>query len=196
MSTPRSRKTRRVRRQDWLEAGLEALAAEGPEALRIDRLAKTLGVARSGYYWHFASRDEFVEALLRFWVHEYTEVVTGNRELLKTDPRDRLRRTAEMVDRYDLARWDLPLRTWALGEPRAARAMKEVTRLRLDFVRRALGELGFGGEDLEMRAHLFVGYHSWERATFRELSAARRAQLRSVRLDLLLTPPPRPRRRK
>lgn len=183
-------KSRRVSRQDWLETGLEALATEGPEALRIDRLAKTLGVARSGYYWHFESREEFVEALLQHWVHEFTEVVVTNREMLEAEPRERLQRSAEMVDRYDLARYDAPLLTWALREPRVARAIKRVTRLRLDYTRRAFGELGFEGDDLEMRARLFVTYHAWERATFRDLAASRRAELRSRRLDLLMSPGP------
>ena len=195
MSTPPdSRARRRVSAQDWLEAGLEALAAEGPESLRIDRLAKKLGVARSGYYWHFASRQPFVDALLEYWSHEFTEVIVGNHELLALAPRERLARTAEIVDRYDLGRYDLPLRTWALGEPTAARVVKRVTRRRLDHFRRALGELGFEGDDLEMRAHLFMGYLTWERSTFRGLSATRRAQLRPLRLDLLLTPSRKPRR--
>ena len=80
---------------------------EGPEALRIDRLAKTLGVARSGYYWHFESRGDYVEALLQHWAHEFTEVVVANRQLLEMEPRARILQTAQMVDRYDLGRYDL-----------------------------------------------------------------------------------------
>ena len=194
MSTPPHSKTRRVSAQDWLEAGLEALAAEGPESLRIHRLAKKLGVARSGYYWHFESREQFVDALLKYWSHEFTDVIVGNPELLALAPRERLARTVELVDRYELGRYDLPLRTWALREPAAARTVKRVTRRRLDHFRRALGELGFEGDDLEMRAHLFMGYLTWERSTFRGLSATRRAQLRPLRLDLLLTPSRKPRR--
>ena len=195
MSTAPRKKRRRVSRQDWLEAGLEALATEGPEALRIDRLAKTLGVARSGYYWHFENREDFVQALLQHWAHEFTEVVVANRELREMGPRERLLRTAEMVDRFDLTRYDFPLRTWALREPLAARAVARVTRLRLDHLRRALGELGFAGDDRETRAYLFLGYLTCERPIFQELGAARRAQLRPMRLDLLLTAAPKPRRR-
>jgi AcrR family transcriptional regulator len=178
-----------VSRQDWLDAGLKALAAEGPEAVRIERLAKTLGVARSGYYWHFENRQDYVEALLQHWAHESTEVVVANRELREMEPRERLLRTAEMVDRHDLGRHDLPLRVWAIREPLVARAIRKVTRRRLDHMRRALDELGFEGDDLEMRAHLLVGYLQSERTVFADLSAARRARLRPMQLDLLLTAP-------
>ncbi len=57
--------------------------------------------------------------------------------------------------------------------------------MRLDFVRRAFRELGFTGDDLEMRSMLFVCYQTWEASMFRELTRKRRRQLISVRLDLL-----------
>ena len=40
----------------WIEEGLRALAAGGPDAVRIDPLAKALGVTRGGFYWHFEDR--------------------------------------------------------------------------------------------------------------------------------------------
>jgi len=194
VSVPPHSKRQRVSRQDWLEAGLEALAAEGPEGLRIDRLAKKLGVARSGYYWHFENRQDYTEALLQHWAHESTDIVVADRELREMEPRERLRRTAEMVDRYDLGRHDLPLRVWAIREPLVARAVKKVTRRRLDHMRRALDELGFEGDDLDMRSHLLVGYFQSERTVFADLSAAARTRLRPMQLDLLLTPSRKPRR--
>ena len=47
----------RTPRERWIEAGLQALAAGGPDAVRIDPLAKALGVTRGGFYWHFENRD-------------------------------------------------------------------------------------------------------------------------------------------
>ena len=104
--------------------------------------------------------------------------------------------TSVSLPSYDLARYDLPLRTWALREPLAAQAVKKVTRLRLSHLRRAFGELGFEGDDLEIRVYLFLGYLTCERPIFRDLGAARRAQLRPMRLDLLLAAPRKPRRRR
>ena len=40
----------------WIEEGLRALAAGGPDAVRVDVLAKDLGVTRGGFYWQFGSR--------------------------------------------------------------------------------------------------------------------------------------------
>jgi hypothetical protein len=55
----------------------------------------------------------------------------------------------------------------------------------MDFVGGALQELGFTGEDLEMRTLLFVCYHSCESIMFREIPPERRRQLIEKRVDLI-----------
>ena len=49
----------RTPRSTWIDAGLAALASGGPDAVRVDLLAKTLGVTRGGFYWHFENRGVF-----------------------------------------------------------------------------------------------------------------------------------------
>ena len=46
----------RTPRSSWIEEGLRALAAGGPDAVRIELLAQALGVTRGGFYWHFDDR--------------------------------------------------------------------------------------------------------------------------------------------
>ncbi len=67
----------------------------------------------------------------------------------------------------------------------AARAVRKVNRVRLDFVASAFSELGFTGDDLEMRSMLFVCYHSWESPMFRNLSRKRRRELIAKRMEFL-----------
>ena len=58
---------------------------------------------------------------------------------------------------------------------------------RLDFARSILSDLGFRGRQLEMRARLFVGYHTWEQATFADLSKKERRALLRLRHKLLVS---------
>jgi hypothetical protein len=46
-------------------------------------------------------------------------------------------------------------------------------------------ELGFEGDDLEMRAMLFVCYQTWETPMFRDITENRRRELIQKRVDLL-----------
>jgi hypothetical protein len=90
-----------------------------------------------------------------------------------------------MVLTYDLARLDMAIRQWALDDKLAARAVKQVNRIRLGLAREALSELGFEGDELEMRAMLFVCYHTWESTMFPEISRKRRRELIARRVELL-----------
>lgn len=55
----------RVSRDDWLAAALDILAVGGIETVKIERLAKRLRVATSGFYWHFKNRSDLQEQILR-----------------------------------------------------------------------------------------------------------------------------------
>jgi hypothetical protein len=92
--------------------------------------------------------------LLDYWTHQLTEVVTSNVELLKLGPRERLIKTAQMILDYDLSKYDLAVREWALQKPEVAKVVRKVNRFRLDFVRQALSELGFDDKEQEIRAML------------------------------------------
>jgi len=90
-----------------------------------------------------------------------------------------------MILDYELTRYEIAIRQWAVQDTEAGRAVRKVNRIRLDFVRKALSELGFTGDDLEMRTMLFVCYQSWESPMFREISLKRRRQLIAKRIELI-----------
>ena len=175
---------RGVSKAEWFEAGLRALSEGGGAALTIEGLARSLGIAKAGFYWHFKNRDDLKQQLLNNWVAETTAVVTADAKLLALDPKARLVRTAEMVVDHDLARYDMAFRQWALEDALTARAVRKVDRMRLDFVWAAFADLGFTGDDLEMRTLLFVCYELGA-AMLTELSRERRRALITKRVELL-----------
>jgi len=172
-------------KQEWLETALKALSERGIAGVKVESLAQSLGIARAGFYWHFKNRDNLLRQLLDYWVHEQTEKVTANPVLLTLEPTERLTEAAEMITKYKLGRYDMAIRQWASTDARAARIVRKVNRIRLDFVRDAFRELGFTGDDLEMRAMLFVCYHAWEVSTFQEISRKRLRGLIAKRIELL-----------
>src|SRR5438128_10889157 len=73
-------RTRMVNRSrtgaDWLKAARLALLHRGPDAVRVEPLARGLGVTKGSFYWHFKDRNALLEALLREWEEE-TRLLTG-----------------------------------------------------------------------------------------------------------------------
>jgi len=158
---------KRISKAEWLNAALVLLEKEGPEALRVERVARKLGISKSGFYWHFKDRDDLRRHIVDYWAHEFTKVVTDNPLLAEGDPRDRLENTMVMILEHDLTRYELHMRAWAQADPGIARRIQRVYNMRIEFVKQIFHDLGFRGDELEMRTRLFVVYQMWERATFR-----------------------------
>ena len=175
----------RVSKDQWLATALEELEKGGIDAVRVERLAKLLSVAKSGFYWHFNDRRDLHRHLLEYWFREYTEVVTSNPLLLQIEPKIRLEKTMAMVEEHDLAKYELAIRAWAEHDDMAREVVQEVTKARLDFTRRIFSEMGFKGDELETRTMLFLCYETWEIPTFGDMSVRKRRRLRKRRLELL-----------
>ena len=180
-----SSKKRGVSKAEWLDAGLKTLAGGVVSDVKVDSLARQLGVARSGFYWHFLNRRELLLAMLDHWLHESTEVVVNFLTQEELGGKSRLLAAAHMIHDYRLARFDFGIRQWAREDREAAKVVRKVDRLRLRFVSEAFAELGFEGEDLEARARTFMVYQSWEPFYTADLSAKKRRQLIERHVDLL-----------
>ena len=70
----------RTPRGAWVDAALQALAAGGPDAVRVEALAASLGVSKGGFYWHFNDRQALFEEMLDSWEQAGTEEVIARVE--------------------------------------------------------------------------------------------------------------------
>jgi AcrR family transcriptional regulator len=178
---------RGVSKAEWLEAGLEFLSRGSVSVISVEGLAKHLKIAKSGFYWHFKNRDELLRELLAYWLHEITEVVTVNREILAMDPRVRLQKTAEMLHDYRLTRYEMGIRQWALEDKGAAKIVRKANRMRMGYLMLALSELGIEGAEAEMRAMTYLCYMTWELHTFPEVTRKKRRSMIASRVKMLTT---------
>ncbi len=160
MPRKRTRKRKRLTREDWLRRGLEVVAEEGFRELNIDRVARQLGVTKGSFYWHFANRKDFVLAVLDYWAELSTGKPIRRSEEIEPDPARRLHLIMLTLERAGLARYDVPIRAWAALDPDVARRVRRVDRERYAFVRRMFSGLGFRGNDLEARTRAFVVFQS------------------------------------
>ncbi|MFD0637693.1 TetR/AcrR family transcriptional regulator [Catenulispora yoronensis] len=87
----------RTPRHAWVEQGLRTLAEGGPEAVRIEVLAKALGVTKGGFYGYFADRDALLAEMLEVWERAVTEAVIDEVEAGGGAAHDRLARLRRLV---------------------------------------------------------------------------------------------------
>src|SRR3990170_7284027 len=98
----------RTPRSSWIDAGRQALASGGPEAVRIEPLARGLNVTKGGFYWHFDDRRALLEEMLDTWERVSVDEVIARIEGEGGDARARLRRLFALATSSDeLLRIDL-----------------------------------------------------------------------------------------
>ena len=180
-----TRVKRGVSRDEWILEGLTVLNENGVDHVTVRNLARRLGIARSGFYWHFKDRDAFLEAMLDGWESLMTRAISENEEIGSLDPVERLRRIAELVLDFDLCAYEVALNHWAMQSKMAADRVRAVNAVRTRFVRSAFAELGFRRKELDARTVLFVCSTTWEGVSFANVSASRRRALISNCVKLL-----------
>ena len=109
----------RTPRTKWIDEGLRALAAGGPDAVRIEALAKSLGVTKGGFYGHFQDRKALLDAMLDTWERRTTDDVLARVEQEGGDARTNIRRAGELTFSVGggLRGIDLAVRDWSDAIP-------------------------------------------------------------------------------
>ena len=150
--TPRSR---------WIEEGLRALAAGGPDAVRVEALAQALGVTKGGFYGHFADRNALLEEMLDTWERRATDEALERVQRRGGDIRTRLRRAGVLTFSRELLPIDLAVRDWARRDQAVAGRLRRVDNRRMEYLRLLFGALG--ADEAEARStlafSLMIGHH-------------------------------------
>jgi AcrR family transcriptional regulator len=153
----------RTARSTWIEEGLRALAAGGPDAVRIEPLARALGVTRGGFYWHFDGRRALLQEMLDTWERASTDDVVERVERKGGDARTKLRRAGALTFSDWLLPIDLAVRDWSRREPAVAERLRRVDNRRMDYLRSLFGAFCPDEDDIEARSmlafSLLIGNH-------------------------------------
>ena len=145
----------RTPRTSWIDEGLRALSDGGPDAVRIESLARALGVSKGGFYWHFEDRRALLDELLDAWervsVDEVIERVDGE----GGDARARLRGLfALAASSGRVLRIDLAVRDWARREQPVAERLRRADNRRMDYLRSLFRALCTDEDEVEVRSML------------------------------------------
>jgi AcrR family transcriptional regulator len=152
----------RTPRTSWIDAGLRALAAGGPDAVRIEALARALGVTKGGFYWHFDGRPALLEEMLEAWERVVIDEVIERVEGEGGDGRSKLRRLFALASSSrDLLKIELAIRDWAQREKTLAKRLRRIDNRRVEYMRSLFGAFCPDEDDVEARCllvmSLFIG---------------------------------------
>ena len=146
----------RTRKEDWLDLAIRLLVDGGIEAVKIQAMARTLGVSRSSFYWFFESLRDLQDQLLDHWLRRNTGPII-----------ERAMRPAETIDKavcnvfecwVDAELFgpelDMAVRLWGRRDRRIRSDIDEADRQRVEALTRMFGRYGYPAEEAHTRARV------------------------------------------
>ena len=152
----------------WVDAAYQMLLDGGIEAVKIQPLARALGLSRTSFYWHFAGRDALLDAVVDRWEAKNT----GNLVARCEAPADTI--CAAVFNLFDCwidedlfdARLDLAIRNWAHNDGTLQPRVACADECRISAMVAMFRRYGDNHEMAEARAKTMiftqVGYYSMQ----------------------------------
>jgi AcrR family transcriptional regulator len=146
-----------------VDKATETLANQGVNAVRVEVLAKNLGVTKGSFYWHFKDRGALLAEVLRGW----RSTATGRGEELareqSADPRERLRILMQLaIENTTIGapggKLEQSIREWASTSDAAADALREVDLRRLNILNEMYRDTGMKKAEAEAYGFLLYAF--------------------------------------
>jgi AcrR family transcriptional regulator len=173
----------------WIEAGLAEIARTGIEGVRVEVLAKNLGVTKGGFYRRFRDRAALLDGMLQSWRTGRIAAIEKQTSLDGATARERLRALialySERMNTEGMA-VELAIRQWARSDEAATGAVASVDAARLQNVGHLYRATGLPAEQADAQAFLFYCFIFGQSLLFLERGPRKRAQLIAKSAETLL----------
>jgi AcrR family transcriptional regulator len=126
---------------NWLNAAFTRLSEQGIEAVRVEVLARDLGVSKGSFYWHFRDRGDLLDKVLSRW--EASELGWLD---VENDDGNAATRWAGVVARTskpEHVRTEVAVQAWARMDERVARRVAALERKKAGLIAGVLRDVGF-----------------------------------------------------
>lgn len=164
----------------WLGVACEIVTESGIDAVKVMAMAQRLGLARSGFYWHFKDREALLEAMIRRWEDRNTGRLVARCEAYAETVCEAMFNLFDCWLDNDLfdAPLDLAIRNWARTDPALQIRLDRADARRQSAITAMFARFGDDVAEAEVRAmtviYTQIGYISMR---VREDRAARLARM-------------------
>jgi len=147
MASPAPARTGSLQPSDWIQAALARLAQHGIQEVRVEVLARDLGVSKGSFYWHFRDHAELLEEMLSSW--ERSELHWLDSQAADATAATRWAKLIARATDPTRTRLEVALRAWARMDKGVAVRLAAMERKRASLVAEVLCDIGFAGSTAE-----------------------------------------------
>jgi AcrR family transcriptional regulator len=143
--------------EDWIAAANDLLVSENVRGVQVSALCLKLEVTKGSFYWHFASRQDLLRALLASWRRRMTLNIASRLGRAAGGAAATLRTLLALPRKTFSAAGaaiEMSIRDWGRRDKLAHDALREVDRIRLVSFEQSFRSLGFPERDARLRAYI------------------------------------------
>ena len=143
----------RLSKKQWLDHGLLNLQESGFTSLKADKLAKSLGVSRGSFYWHFKDLADFHAGVLGRWQELKIQATIDGLEAGGDSAESKLRQLIGIASTGD-GKLEQAIRAWAFSDAQVKATVDTIDARALGYVQFCLVEMGINDETAHARARI------------------------------------------
>ena len=183
-----TKKPRSLDRSGWIDAARETLIEGGIRSVRIEPLARRLGVTTGSFYWHFKKLGDLLAALAQDWEARNSTGLFRAVAEAGPDPIGQVNALVDVwIEEHDFSpAYDSAMRDWARQNGEIEARVRRIDNRRIAVLRNIFLALGYDAPEAFIRARVTyfhqVGYYAMRITE----SKARRRQLKPLYLRTLI----------
>lgn len=175
----------KLSKNDWVNAGFEALDIDGIEGVKVERLAQRLGVSKGSFYWHFKNREFLFRAMIDHWEEIATDGIINIVEGANSDASEKLEHLSRICFRpSNFDHVEANLRIWAARNSFIFDSCERVDKKRIAYVASLLHAMGIAKKKAKYRADIMylalIGNSTWVHSGHSRMSKAELKELISM----------------
>lgn len=148
-----------LKREDWIEGGRVVLEHRGVDGVKIEALARELGVSKGSFYWHFRDRKDLLWSMLDYWERSTDALIEAADRSASGEAQ--LQMLFVSIGEAGLT-GEAGILAWAQREPEVAKRVAIVEQKRVAYLQELFRGAGFSEAEAKRRGEIcylaFLGF--------------------------------------
>jgi len=152
-----------AKKEDWINLGYRTFSELGVSGIVVEKMANTLNVNKSSFYWHFKAKNDFIQELIMLWIKNETEQIITLSSSKKTGAQKFKTLFALVYKQDPFLDFIFHLKRYGRKEKKIQSIIDDIDNKRIKYTYDLLLEMGYSKKDATIKSKLlykhFLGYH-------------------------------------
>ena len=149
----------KVKKIKWVKLGLKLFSIKGTEGINVELMASKLNCNKSSFYWHFKSKEKFLNEIINYWYKNSTVPIINQIDK-ENNPKEKfekfIRQSFKNTSRNDLMHH---LRKLSQNDIKIKELLNDLNAQRLIYISSLISDLGYSKTDAVLKSEVLMNFY-------------------------------------